>query len=147
MRRRPHFALRLPRWQEAAVYAGGGVLAASGAAWLVLHDFLTVRGDFGPQPHPLEHPVLIVHGVAAAAFLIVAGAMIPVHVRLGLAGVRNRVSGIATGAGLLLLAASGAGLYYVGDEGWRAGVSTAHWAAGLAATAVLAWHAVAGRRR
>ncbi len=73
--------------------------------------------------------------------------MIPVHVRLGLAGLRNRVSGIATGVGMTALAATGAGLYYVGDERLRGGVSLAHWTLGLAAGAVLAWHAVAGRRR
>ena len=129
------------------MYTGVGTLTASGAGWLVLHDYLTVRGEVGPQPHPLEHPLLIVHGVAAAAFLLVAGALIPVHIRLGLAGRRNRVSGIATAAGLALLAASGAALYYVGDERWRAAVSVGHWLLGLTATAVVAWHAVAGRRR
>ena len=129
------------------MYTGVGTLAASGAGWLVLHDCLTVRGEFGPQPHPLEHPLLIVHGVAAAAFLLVAGALIPVHIRLGLAGRRNRLSGIATAAGLALLAATGAALYYIGDERWRAAVSVGHWLLGLAATAVVAWHAVAGRRR
>ncbi|MBV8971261.1 MAG: hypothetical protein JO290_03105 [Sphingomonadaceae bacterium] len=147
MKRRPHLALRLPRWQEASVYGGGAVLLASGVAWLILHDFLTAKGDFGPQPNPAEHPTLIVHGVVAAAFLVVGGAMIPVHVRLGLASGRNRVSGIATGVGLLFLAATGAGLYYVGDEGWRAAVSVVHWGVGLAAAAVLAWHAAAGKRR
>ncbi len=147
MRRRPHFVLRLPRWQEASVYAGGGVLLLSGVAWLVLHNFLTVKGDFGPQPHPAEQPMLVVHGVAAAAFLVVAGAMIPVHVRLGLAGARNRGSGIMVGAGLILLAATGVGLYYVGGEGTRAAVSVAHWGLGLAAAAGLGWHAWAGQRR
>ncbi len=147
MRRRPAFASRLPRWHEASLYFGVVLLTGSGAGWLLLHDRVTVQGPFGPQPSAVEHPLLIVHGVVAAAFLIAGGALIPVHVRLGLAGRRNRGSGIATGTVMALLAATGAALYYAGDEVLRAGVSTAHWVLGLAAALLFGWHAVAGRRR
>jgi hypothetical protein len=143
--RRTRRPSRLPRWQEWSVYVGFGLLVVSGIAWLLLDAFVRVAGDFGPEPHPAEHWMLVVHGVIAYVFLIIGGAMIPVHVTLGWNTKRNFKSGLTLAFLLLFLAASALGLYYVGDEIARHWVSIVHWGVGLVAVPALLIHALRGR--
>jgi hypothetical protein len=142
-RRRPG---RLPRWQEWSVYVGFGLLIATGLVWLWLDNFVRVAGEFGPEHHPAEQWTLIAHGVVAYAFLLIAGAMIPVHITLGWNTRRNLKSGLTLAGTLLLLAATALGLYYYSDEVGRSWVSIVHWGVGLIAVPVLLIHALIGRR-
>lgn len=137
---------RLPRWQEWAVYVSFGVLAVTGIAWLLFDRFVRVAGDFGSEHHPAEHLVLIAHGVAAYAFLIIGGALIPVHVTLGWNTGRNVKTGLTLAAACLVLAVSALGLYYVGDELSRNVVSIVHWLIGLLGIPALLVHVLTGRR-
>jgi hypothetical protein len=137
---------RLPRWQEWSVYVSFGLLVATGIAWLVLDNFVRVTGEFGPEHDPVQQWMLIAHGVVAYAFLIVGGAMIPVHIAVGWNTRHNLKSGLALGGALLFLAATALGLYYLGDEISRHWMSLAHWGVGLAAAPVLLVHALRARR-
>lgn len=137
----------LPRWHEWSVYFGFGLLLATGIAWLLLDKFVRIAGEFGPEHHPAEHAALILHGAVAYGFLIVGGAMIPVHITLGWNTKRNRKTGIVFVATLLFLAATALGLYYVGEDALRARLSLIHWSAGLFALPVLVLHALRGRNR
>jgi hypothetical protein len=136
----------LPRWQEWTVYLSFGLLAATAVAWLLLDRFVRVPGEFGPEHHPAEHWMLIGHGVVAYGFLIVGGAMVPVHIMLGWNTRRNLKTGLTLAALLLLLATSALGLYYLGDEISRSWVSLIHWLVGLIAIPALLVHAIFGRR-
>jgi hypothetical protein len=136
---------RLPRWQEWSVYVTLGLLIATGIVWLLLDNFVRVEGEFGTEHHPAEHLVLIGHGVAAYAFLIIGGAMIPVHITLGWNTRRNLKSGLTLAGACLILAVTALGLYYVGDEISRNWVSITHWALGLVAIPALLIHALIGR--
>jgi hypothetical protein len=142
-RRRP---TRLPRWHEWAIYFGFGLLLATGLGWLALDQWVRVAGEFGPEHHPAEHVTLILHGVAAYAFLLAAGAVIPVHVKLGWSQGRNKSSGVTLAIILGLLAVTALGLYYIGGEGVRGLASIAHWTIGIAALPALLIHALRGRR-
>jgi len=137
---------RLQRWQEWSVYATLGALIATGVAWLLLDWFVRVTGEFGPEHHPAEHWSLIAHGVAAYAFLIIGGAMIPVHITLGWNTQRNLKSGLTLATTCLVLAITALGLYYLGDEISRNWVSIIHWVVGLIAVPALLIHALIGRR-
>jgi len=137
---------RLPRWQEWSVYVSFGLLIATGIAWLLLDWFVRVPGDFGPEHHPAQQWMLIAHGVVAYAFLIVAGAMIPVHVTLGWNTHRSLKTGLTLAGAFLLLALTALGLYDLGGEIQRRWVSVIHWSVGLVAGAVLLLHALIGRR-
>lgn len=144
-RKRPR-PTRLPRWQEQSVYWSLGLLIASGIAWLALDTWVRVEGEFGPEHHPAEHWLLIAHGVLAYAFLIVAGTVIPVHIKSGWAQRRNRKSGLSLGLSSAIAAATALGLYYAADEALRPLVSAIHWLVGLVILPALLIHAIRGRR-
>jgi hypothetical protein len=137
---------RLPRWQEWSVYVSFGLLAVTGIAWLLLDTFVRVAGEFGLERHPSEQWALIAHGAVAYTFLIVAGAMIPVHATLGWNTRRNLKTGLTLAGTLLLLALTALGLYYLGEEIGRHWVSVIHWGFGLAVVPILVLHALTGRR-
>jgi hypothetical protein len=140
-RRRP---TQLPRWHELAVYFSFGALVATGIAWLVLDKWVRVAGEFGPEHHPAEHVMLILHGIGAYLFLLVAGALIPVHVKSGWSIGKNRVSGAALGSLLGALVLTGLGLYYLGSELARGWSSVVHWTIGLIALPALVIHVFRG---
>ena len=137
---------RLPRLQEWSVYFSCGLLIASGIAWLIFDQWVRIAGEFGSERHPVQHMTLILHGVAAYAFLIVAGSIIPVHVRLGWTLRRNRKSGLTLAMLCILLAVTALGLYYLGDDVSRHWASLVHWVVGLAALPALVLHAINGQR-
>jgi hypothetical protein len=143
-RRQARRPTRLPRWQEWAVYISAILLILTGIAWLAFDWWVRVEGDFGPEHHPAEHWLLIAHGASAYLFLLVVGAMIPVHFLMGWRSRRNLVSGIGVASLCALLALSALGLYYVGEEVLRGWTSFIHWTVGLIFLPVLAVHIVNG---
>lgn len=142
---RPANPIRLGRWHQGAVYGATAVLVVSGIIWLVLHYFVVVPGEYGPQIHPLEPWMLRLHGAAAMAGLIIYGSLLPVHIRRAWSIRRNIALGIGLVAIMLLLTATGYLLYYAGGENIRPVISAVHWILGLAVPALLAWHVVSGR--
>lgn len=141
-----HEGLRMPNWIRRWVYAAGLTSFLSGAAWLLFHHFVRRNGMFGPEAHPLEHVWLQLHGAAAIALAWVLGLIWLAHVRRGWQKRRNLGTGAPLLIGLLLLAATGWGLYYIGAEGWRDAISITHWTLGLTAGAWLPLHVWRGRR-
>jgi len=146
--RRDHVAqdgMRMPAWMRRWVYGAGIACLATGVLWLAFHHFVRCEGDFGPQAHPLEHVWLTLHGGAAIAMAWVVGLIWLAHVRRGWHRGRNRTSGAAMASILIVLAASGWGLYYLGDEDRRAAVALLHWTLGLAGGLWLPFHIWRGR--
>lgn len=137
---------RLARWHEGAIYSAFGALAVTGVAWLAFHHWIRVEGEFGPEPHPAEPIMLMIHGIASYALLILAGALIPVHVKLGWSTGRNKVSGTTLSITLGVLGVTALGLYYLGGESARSLTSLAHWLIGLGALPLLLIHVINGRR-
>lgn len=137
----------LPRWQERAVYLSFGLTLVTGIAWLVFEHWVRIEGEFGPEHHPAEHRLLIAHAIGAYVFLVVLGAMIPVHIPLGWHQRRNRVSGIILATLCALLSLTALGLYYVGEDALRSWTSLIHWTVGLAAFPALLIHVIRGRAR
>jgi hypothetical protein len=129
---------------QAWIYVLGALVALSGGLWLVFHTFISIAGEFGPAAHPLERWWLRLHGLSAAAFLILFGTVLPAHARIAWHARRNRFSGALFFGVLTFLIASGYALYYVGHEATRSTLSIGHWAVGLAAPAFIVWHAWRG---
>lgn len=143
----PHDGMRMPSWIRRWVYAAGATCLFTGVLWLLFHYFVRHEGEFGPEVHPLEHVWLTLHGGAAILVAWVLGLIWLAHVRRGWHGRRNRASGVTMACILVVLAASGWGLYYLGDEAWRATVSVSHWVLGLTGGVWLPIHIWRGRRR
>lgn len=139
--------LRLPRWVRLYVYVGGGLCAFTGLSWLLLHQFAQRAGEFGVEPHPLEHPALVAHGVSGLVMLWVFGLVWLPHIRRGWMHRIQRWVGGTMAAVMVWLAATAAGLYYLGDDSLRGATSVAHWAIGLVAMLWLPFHIWMGRRR
>lgn len=146
IRRKKDRPTRLPRWQEQSVYWTLGTLIVTGLAWLALDWGVRIEGEFGLEHHPAERWSLVVHGIAAYAFLIAAGALLPVHVKLGWAQRRNLASGLWLAGACIIAALTALGLYYLGGETARPLASIAHWAVGLIVIPALLVHAIRGRR-
>jgi hypothetical protein len=146
-RRPPQFSTRLPGWQRWLLYPSFVLLATAGLTWLFLEYFVRIEGEFGPERSPWQPKVLAIHGLACFAFLVAVGAMLPVHVRLGLLGKRNRKSGLAAGFVVLFMALTGYGLYYIADDGVRAWASVLHWVGGLTAILIVSSHVWLGLKR
>jgi hypothetical protein len=141
----PASPARLPRWHELAAYLSLGLLALTGIAWLVLDRWVRVSGEFGPEHHPAQAWMLVLHGVVAYVFLLVAGMLVPAHILPGWRIGRNRKSGVTLVATCLLLAATALLLYYTAAEKLRAGASLLHWTLGCAATIIFLVHVIRGR--
>lgn len=138
---------RLPRWQEWAVYLAIAGLTTSGTLWLLFHYWVSVDGEFGRAPHPLESWWLKIHGAFGMFTLIVLGSLLPNHMVKAWQRHRNRLTGGVNAAMFLLLALSGYLLYYLGDDTWRGWTSVAHWGIGLGLPLVTLVHVVSGHRR
>ena len=131
-----HIQLATPRLRVGRRRLVNGVglgLWASGLVWLVLHYFLRSKGEFGPEPSPLEPWSLKLHGLFAFGALWTLGLLWGVHVVNGWGTRRRRWSGSLVLGALGLLTVSGWLLYYAGSDQVRGVVSILHWAIGLAA--------------
>jgi hypothetical protein len=137
--------MRLSVGHRQWIYWAAALLFGSGVLWLICHYFLRVEGEFGPAPHPLEPWALRVHGGAAMLALVVAGSLLPIHMRRAWHQRRNLVPGILLAGILLLLTVTGYALYYFGGEEARPLISVLHWGVGLGAPALLLWHIASGR--
>ena len=133
----------LHRW---ALMVAGGALWLSGVAWLLLHFYAPIESEFGPEANPLEPWMLTAHGLAMIAALLAIGGLLTAHVMAGWEIRQQRVRGIAIGATVLVLMATGYLLYYAGNQQLRESVSTIHWILGLGSPAIFLWHR-AGRRK
>jgi hypothetical protein len=129
------------RW---TVYGVAAALFVTGAGWLAA-DALK-DGPSGDAWQEIGANLLMVHGGAAMAMLMVLGALFPLHVRRGWRARKNRLSGSAMVTLNGLLIATAFGLYYSGSDLMRPWISDAHIAAGFALAALIVIHPLIGHR-
>jgi 4-amino-4-deoxy-L-arabinose transferase-like glycosyltransferase len=137
---------RLAAWQTWLLSLSGTGLWLSGAAWLLLHYYGQVQGEFGLEMNLAEPLAMKVHGLVMIPALLGLGGLFVAHIPKGWHHRGQRVAGSILGAILIVLIASGYLLYYAGGEDLRAWTSLIHWAIGLGLPVVFVWHYVQGRR-
>lgn len=133
---------RLARWQIWLLTVSGTALWLSGAAWLLLHNYGQVDGEFGSETNPLEPWMLRLHGLALIPALLGFGGLFVAHMPKGWKDRKQRNVGIGLTAFLCVLILSGYLLYYLGSDGPRELASLIHWVIGLAVPIIFIWHYV-----
>src|SRR5277367_6441974 len=131
--RRAH-SVRMPRRRRVAVYLIVGVVWATGCLWLYLDQFQARRDQFGITPHPLESPILLVHGIVAILSMYLFGWIGARHILRWWAGGLRRVSGSALAAVLAVLIISGFALFFLIDDRLQHLAAVIHEVLGLAVT-------------
>lgn len=137
---------RRQRW---ALYAVCALLwASAGGWWLLAGERLSAApgAPFEAAAELWRPRLLAVHGLAAYLFLVVCGSFVPRHMRRAFSAKANRGSGISTVAAAAVLAVSGWGLYYLGDEAWREAARLVHDLLGFLLPVGLFLHVLFGRR-
>ena len=137
--------MRLESRFRAALYIVVGLLFGTGATWFAV-DRLKEVGPTAQTWQDASAWLLMLHGGAAMLFLLLLGALIALHVRVGWRLGNNRVSGTVMLALNAVLVVTAFGLYYAGSETLRPWISDIHIAVGLGFPALLALHAVLGKR-
>ena len=90
--------------------------------------------------------LLMTHGGAAMATLLLLGALVPLHVRRGWLARRNRATGTAMVACNAIFILTAFGLYYFGSETLRPWASWLHIGAGMGLPILFLVHVVVGKR-
>ncbi len=132
----------MPRWQKFSLFGTIGLLMITGCYWLLLNHFFQKTGEFGLQTNPLEHPMLVLHGIAGAMGLVLFGTVLGLHLVLGWRSGRQRVTGLLLLGLWASLALTALGLYYLSDDSWRSLASVSHWVLGLLMSVIFIWHGV-----
>jgi hypothetical protein len=136
-------SIRLSGRHKIAFYTIVGVVFASGAIWAWLHYFAHSENEFGASR--TETWTLTVHGLFAAASLLLIGSLLPLHIKFAWRARRNRVNGVFFISIVMLLILTGYGLYYIGNERFRSWTSWIHLIVGIALPAFLIVHIWRGR--
>ena len=134
--------MRLAASLRHSLYAMIAVLFGNGALWLAVHYIDSWPSD----PQGWATMSMRIHGAAAMAMLVIAGGTVALHATSAWRERKNRASGLALGAALVVMTATGYCLYYVGGESPRAFASLSHWVLGLAAPLLFIAHAGLGRK-
>lgn len=127
------------------VLAACGLVALSGVMWIVIGWNLDAE-NYTDQLRAWRHRVLVLHGAAAYVLLWIVGRLYALHQQGNWRAQRNRASGLAMSAVLLLLAGSGLTLYYPPHEDWRDALSMLHQVLGVALVLLLPLHVLLARK-
>jgi hypothetical protein len=136
----------MPRRQRLVVYGICIALWASGLLWLLLDVFFERRGEFGWVPHPLQPPILLLHGVLAIVSLYVLGWVSSHHALRWWSEGSRRSSGGAFLALSLVLTVSGFALFFLVDDDWRRAAKLTHEVVGVLVTLIALQHWAIRRR-
>ena len=136
--------LRLNPGFRIGLYADFALLFVTGAGWLVANWLKDGSGDDMWQESAAY--LLMLHGGAAMAILMLLGALAPLHVERAWRSRRNRLTGTTMVASNAALIATAFGLYYLGAETFRSWASDLHIGIGLVLPVLLLVHVVVGKR-
>ncbi|WP_176590289.1 hypothetical protein [Sphingobium sp. EM0848] len=137
---------KLARWQIRLLCWSGGLLWGTGAAWLILHNFFQIEGEFGPEANPAEPWLLRMHGAAMLVTILALGSLLVVHVWRGWTYRSQRLLGGVMTALSTILILTGYLLYYLTEDGLRGNAALIHWLLGIMALPLFVLHYRQGKR-
>jgi hypothetical protein len=136
----------MPRRQRAAVYVVSTLLWASGLLWLILDEFFSRQEQFGRTPHPLESPLLLIHGIVAIIGAYVLGWISARHVLMWWSAGLRRVSGVTFATLVAILSLTGFALFFLSSDEWQRFAKITHEALGAVIVIFALQHWLFGRR-
>lgn len=112
----------------------------TGAGFWILRQFFFSEGDFGPESHVLQYPLLQIHGFAAFIMLLCLGAIFSAHIPKTWAAKRSRTSGISILSSVIISILSAYSLYYLVSEDWHELLGNGHALVGILSPLILYIH-------
>jgi hypothetical protein len=128
------------RWM---IYATVAALFVTGAGWLIADHFKDT--DSGEVWQSAMAGLLMAHGGAAMAMLLLLGALGPLHIERSWRAGKNRVTGGIMAAINACLVLTAFGLYYSSSPDLRTWTSNLHIAFGVASPSLMFAHIAIGR--
>ena len=93
----------------------------SGVVYFILNYFIEIQGEFGLEKHPMQYPVLKIHGAMSFVIMIIFGYFLSAHVKKNLYSKNKR--GLKSGIVLLSLPficiITAYALYYLWSDFYR----------------------------
>lgn len=136
-----------PTWFMPLILSAMGAGFVTGA--LLLPGFLYVRLEWEVPwrlPSDARIGIAAAHLLSGCLALVILGALWSVHVRTHWRHREHRQSGLTTATCLLVLAVTGAGIYYLSGEESSLAASGSHVLVGVMFGVIFSWHALVGRR-
>jgi hypothetical protein len=130
----------MPRRPRATLYIVMGALWLTGCWWLILDQFVAQPGPFGVIPHPLEPPLLLLHGIFSIVGTYLLGWITARHILRWWTDGMRRLSGSVLAAMLALLALSGFALFFLTEDEWQHVAALVHEVLGVAVTVFAVQH-------
>lgn len=116
----------------------------TGIIFFILSTFFIVEGEFGPEKHSWQFPILMIHGASAFLMIISYGALLISHIPSSWK--LNRMRGI--GISLILFVGiqviTAYMLYYLSNETFRTIITWCHLIVGFYLPFLLVTHIVVG---
>ncbi len=125
-----------------ALYFLFGLSWLSGTAFFILSRFCMIEGEFGPQRHPWQFPVLSVHGASAFIVIFYFGFVMASHVPITWKLKKIRTIGIMLVSAIVFQILSAYMLYYTANEALREWVANLHALVGFLLPVILTVHIV-----
>ncbi|MEH6357562.1 MAG: hypothetical protein V7745_01130 [Pseudomonadales bacterium] len=139
-------SVKIPKAYRRSLFITLTVSWCTGIAFFIFSRYITIDGDFGPEKHPWQFPVLMMHGVAAFLMMMACGSLLTNHVPSGWRQNKLRLMGLTLVAFLVLQVVSAYLLYYLSSDEIRAVTSNIHAASGFLFPLLLIAHIVHGKR-
>lgn len=118
----------------------------SGSGFWLLRRFGMVEGDFGPESHALQYPLLQLHGFAAFIMLMCLGAIFASHVPKTWYTGRAKRTGITLSTAVMTSMLSAYALYYLVSQDWHELLGNIHAVVGLGLPLMLFVHVTYARK-
>ncbi len=134
--------LKIPKIFRSILFITLGTSWVTGIIFFILRDFVTIEGEFGPQKHPMQFPILTIHGAAAFLMMIWFGSMVSAHIPMGWRIKKLRFWGICMTSAVVTQIVTAYLLYYMTSEELRIIVGYIHLTVGFLLPFMLLVHIV-----
>lgn len=131
-----------PRLYRRIVYVLFSVSWLTGALFFILNRWVTVDGDFGPEKHPLQFPILMTHGASAFLMIFIFGVVVASHITVNwhMKAVRRLSLFLVITMSFQIVSAYL--LYYLASATWREIIANMHAIIGLLLPLLLCVHVI-----